>query len=1176
VYNSDTVNARPIITATLASDPQGPVPVQLQVRLTWNGQQQPWVSFGTNGHHPGDVYLLPVQVANPVANSGLYPWMVQIQAILPGNQVVSQVVAGTSAVVVNGPASPFGAGWSLAGLNQLVPVNSGVLWVSGGTGGSRYFSALGGGSFLSPPNDFGTLVQYGNSYTYTAKDQARFLYDASGRLVQVVDPHNLAASFRYNGNQLANVFEPDGGVTTFNYSLGHVSSILEPGNRVLTFTYNAAGDLTGITAPDGNQRTFTYDSFHHLTNDRWLPLNASYSYGAATGVLNRIDLGLGSTLGIVPVVARGLGSGTAASAGQAVATLTDALNRVTTYTLDALGRETMLQTPDGAVQRWTRDFAGQVTSAVDALNHTTSYIYQYGPGLGDLVQVNYADGSTFRYQYDPIFHHVTQSRDSLNHLTTYSTNSQGDLIATRNALGQVTAQVWSNGLLQSVTNPLGHTTSYQYDSARRLQVLTNALGNQTVYSYDGAGNLVSVQDAMGRLITNTYDGMRRLVQQVDATGGVTLWRYNALGEITSQTDPLGQTTTSVYDGQGRLIQTIDAQGGATIFGYDAVGNRVSLTDPLGNQTLFQYDARHRRIQETDPLNHSAAWAYDPAGRLVSTTDRDGRQRTFAYDNVNRLVQETWVAVDGTTVDTLSYTYDADGNLLTAADSNGRYMFTYDALERPMTEQEPFGLTLAFGYDSAGNRTTVQDSLGGVTTSIYDAVHNLSSRQFEGAGLRLLRVDLTYTPRQELATVTRYRDLGVSQLVGSSVTIYDANSRLVNLQHQDGSGTILSNFAYSYDAADRLTSETYSGNAVTTSSTLTTSPASYTYDVTNQLIGDGRNTYSYDANGNRMNYQTGPNNQLLDDGTWAYTYDNEGNLVQKTNHATGETWTYGYDHANRMVWAEDRASNGGNLLQRVSFKVDVFGNRIEKDVWTAATGTTVTRFAYDGQEVYADLNGNYALQTRYLHGDQVDQLFARIAADGTVAWYLTDRLGSVRDLTDGSGVVQDHIDYDGFGNVVFESNPAFGDRYKYTGREFDGETGLQYNRARYYDPMTGRWISQDPLGFAAGDSNLYRYVQNSPMNATDPSGEVPVVPIVAGGLIGWALGKAHLYWQTIKRVEARMKELEQAYYKHLHDPMMARYLQAVLDEGRQLQKEGAVAAGNFGLALKDAQNAVQKP
>ena len=103
------------------------------------------------------------------------------------------------------------------------------------------------------------------------------------------------------------------------------------------------------------------------------------------------------------------------------------------------------------------------------------------------------------------------------------------------------------------------------------------------------------------------------------------------------------------------------------------------------------------------------------------------------------------------------------------------------------------------------------------------------------------------------------------------------------------------------------------------------------------------------------------------------------------------------------------------------------------------------------------------------------------------------------LTDNSGNVQDTIAYDAFGNVTTESNPSFGDRFKYTGRELDSETGFQYNRARYYDAAIGRWTSQDPLGFAAGDANLYRYVGNSPTNATDPSGLIKAIePQGSGG------------------------------------------------------------------------------
>src|SRR5262249_13535753 len=139
------------------------------------------------------------------------------------------------------------------------------------------------------------------------------------------------------------------------------------------------------------------------------------------------------------------------------------------------------------------------------------------------------------------------------------------------------------------------------------------------------------------------------------------------------------------------------------------------------------------------------------------------------------------------------------------------------------------------------------------------------------------------------------------------------------------------------------------------------------------------------------------------------------------------------------------------------------------------------------DVWVDLDGSNNLVTRYLRGDLTDQLIARLSSGGTAAWYLPDWHGSVRDLVDASGVRQDILTYDGTGNVVTESNSGFGDRYKWTDREIDVETGLQYNRARYYDPKVGRWTNQDPLGFDAGDNNLYRYVSNNSVTNADPAG-----------------------------------------------------------------------------------------
>lgn len=156
--------------------------------------------------------------------------------------------------------------------------------------------------------------------------------------------------------------------------------------------------------------------------------------------------------------------------------------------------------------------------------------------------------------------------------------------------------------------------------------------------------------------------------------------------------------------------------------------------------------------------------------------------------------------------------------------------------------------------------------------------------------------------------------------------------------------------------------------------------------------------------------------------------------------------------------------------------------------TACGGTTtVTRVVIgEAGNAWADLNGSSSLTTRRIYLDDTDSVAARISGS-MLSYYLPDRLGSVRNQTDASGVLSNTITYDAFGKVTSETSPSNGDRFKYTGRELDSETGLQFNHARYYNPATGTWTTADPSGFTAGDPNLYRYVRNEPTDRTDSTG-----------------------------------------------------------------------------------------
>ncbi len=160
----------------------------------------------------------------------------------------------------------------------------------------------------------------------------------------------------------------------------------------------------------------------------------------------------------------------------------------------------------------------------------------------------------------------------------------------------------------------------------------------------------------------------------------------------------------------------------------------------------------------------------------------------------------------------------------------------------------------------------------------------------------------------------------------------------------------------------------------------------------------------------------------------------------------------------------------------------------------ATGTPL----YD---ILLVLDGNGGIADRYLHGPGIDQILAeeqystpsqQPAAIGDLLWALADNLGTVRDVIKhdavrGAVVVANHLTYDSFGKVTSETSPSLDFDYGFTGRERDESTGLIYHRARYGDPDTHTWLNPDPIGFRAGDSNLYRVVANGPTNATDPSG-----------------------------------------------------------------------------------------
>ena len=253
------------------------------------------------------------------------------------------------------------------------------------------------------------------------------------------------------------------------------------------------------------------------------------------------------------------------------------------------------------------------------------------------------------------------------------------------------------------------------------------------------------------------------------------------------------------------------------------------------------------------------------------------------------------------------------------------------------------------------------------------------------------------------------------------------------------------------------------------------------------------SYSYDPVGNRTaslgvaSYTTNTSNEMTANSNASYTYDANGNTLTKV--VGSNTTSYAWDYENRLTSVTLPGSSG-----TVTFKYDPFGRRIQKVYTTGANPptSTTTNYLYDGDNAIETVDQNGSVLAKYTQGQNIDEPLAELAA-GASNFYEEDGLGSVTSLTNSSGALALSYTYDSFGKITASSGSVT-NPFRYTGRDFDTETGLYYYRARYYDSQVGRFISEDPINFDGGE-DFYRYVENNPVELIDAWGlQAKVKPI----------------------------------------------------------------------------------
>ena len=868
------------------------------------------------------------------------------------------------------------------------------------------------------------------------------------------------------------------GLTTAQFTAreGATSTLTAPDNSL----FLAGGDLNG--GPFGIDGA--YDPTEFVLTDR---SGTRYTLKVGVGLTRMED-----TTGHVVTVAD---TGVTSNRGPGI-----------TIARDPQGRVTAITDPAGKKVRYTYDAAGDLVKVTDRDDSEMDLAYAPGhlllttnpsgrPPLrtmhydtdGRLDSITDGAGNTVSISVDPDARVETVTGPDPRLTTVSSFDADGNVVKVDRITGGRTLTSRFSydelGLVETSTDPLGHTSQASYDDKGNLEELVDRDGVVTTVTYNSKGQPLE-QRVGGELKTKfTYDATTGLPERVDygTTGEFVEMEYDGSGRLISSRDATGRVETSTY-GSGYVPLTTTGPEGVTKATYDALGNLETVTDPTGatlryahddlgqltaftdgngHTTTYRYDAFRRLVEETDPLGRSTGYTYDAAGRLRTVTDRRGHVTTMSYGPDGQLTRRE--ATDGSLE---AFTYDAAGRLRTAGNGVSTLTWEWDDTNQPTQESLDMpGLPrVSVGRDwtAGGQLAKVTDPYGSTSYS-YDGQGRL--KQVSGAG-------------------------------GASGFSYDSADRLASLTRPNGLST---SWTYLNGLIERQ--ETRLGSDVVQSSSVQRDPSGRPEVITDQFgahvvehddngqitsvdhpatAGLPDESYTYDRAGNRTSWAGNPAasvtydaaNRLLSDGTFTYTYDRDGRLLTRTARSGGAVTRFEWNDLGQLTRVTPPTGPA------ITYTYDALGRRIE-----TAVGGDPVRTVYAGDNPLLRYRGS-VLVSRFDNGLGADGTMS-ISSGGATSYPLADSSGTVTAMSDASGAVTGRFAFDSFGKAAAGQAATPSDAFH--GFEVD-PVGMYDARARTYDPGTGRFLSEDPLA----SENAYPYAVNAPDRVSDPSGMTALV------------------------------------------------------------------------------------
>jgi RHS repeat-associated protein len=871
--------------------------------------------------------------------------------------------------------------------------------------------------------------------------------------------------------RLTGIEDRNGNRIVLSYENGHLNSLQDGAGTRLNFSYitldNGAERLAAVNLVLDKEASrtarlvnFTYDEEGRLRNatDRGLvPWRYEYDGRLLIRSTNRNGLSFrfayeGKGMGARCVHAwgdRGIYERWLEYDRETGMTVVeDSLGRKTTYHFNELDLPIGIVDALGGEKRYTYGPNGELLSETDEIGRSTKYEYNEGLDCisitnpaGTVRRFSYAadslpqalideSGAEFRREYDERGN-ITATIDALGNRRRYSYNEFGELGKAVDPSGEETKFRWNErGQITELTTPLGAATRYGYDERGRLEWISNPLGHETRYAYDAQDRLVQVECPDGTKHRYGYDPEGNLTSFIDANGAQTRFRYVDYNELGERIDALGYTRRYVYDTEANLVELRNERGEAYRFDYDALDRVIREIGFDGLRCDYAYDPAGQLIARTDPAGRITSFIRDLQGRVIERARPDGTAINFAYDRAGRMIEADAPGSE------LEFKYDALGRMIWESQNGQIIEHEYDALGRRIKRRSPSGQTVEFTYDPDSRMSRLQTPRGSMEFE-YDKAGRIAKWRMPGELEERFYYDLCgRVIEQQLAKQ--------SQTLTLRGYKYDAEGNLIELSDSN-KGT--SRFAY--DPIERLQEVLQPEKKI----------ERFVYDSTGNLLRRGEREFRYSH----------PDRLIQTDGT-ELLYDEVGNLIEKRR--VESVIRYSYDPDNRLIAVESR--DGG----RVEFAYDAFGRRIAKKTKDGETG-----FLWDGDVLLSEDRGEKANEYIFELGS-----FAPLCRfdEGGIEVYHNDHIGTPRDITDESGQVVWSASYDVYGRI--DNLRAIGreNNIRFQGQYEDTETGLRYNRFRYYDSDCARYISQDPIGILGG-VNHYGYVV-CPINWIDPLGQ----------------------------------------------------------------------------------------